>query len=137
MFSDNLRVKRKEKGLSQEELAAKLHVVRQTISKWEKGISVPDADLLVRLSEVLETPVAALLGATMEASGDMAVIGQQLEQLNATLAAKNRRGRLIWRTVAIVLIGSLVISIGLTLAGIISFSFIPGATESVVAEQLE
>ena len=56
---------RKEKGLSQEELAIKLHVVRQTVSKWEQGRSVPDADLLLALSEALETPVSALLGETI------------------------------------------------------------------------
>lgn len=135
MFRDNLRLRRKEKGLSQEELAAKLHVVRQTISKWEKGVSVPDADLLVRLSEVLETPVATLLGGTMEASADINVISQQLEQINATLAARNRRGRLIWRTIVIVLIASIVLSIILALAGTISYNSIK--QETVTTEQIE
>lgn len=54
MFQENLKTYRKAKGLTQEDLAVRLHVVRQTISKWEKGLSVPDAALLVRLSEVLE-----------------------------------------------------------------------------------
>ena len=54
MFNENLKKLRKEKGFSQEELAAKLNVVRQTISKWEKGLSVPDAQLLISLSEILE-----------------------------------------------------------------------------------
>ena len=49
MLSENLKNLRKAKGFSQEELAARLHVVRQTVSKWEKGRSVPDAELLVRL----------------------------------------------------------------------------------------
>ena len=39
MFAENLRALRKAKGLSQEELAIKLNVVRQTISKWEQGLS--------------------------------------------------------------------------------------------------
>ena len=56
MLNENIRSIRKAKGLSQEELAIKLNVVRQTISKWEKGLSVPDSDLLISLSEVLETP---------------------------------------------------------------------------------
>ena len=64
MFNENIKKIRKEKGLSQEELAVKLNVVRQTISKWEKGLSVPDADLLISLSEILETPVSILLGKT-------------------------------------------------------------------------
>ncbi|HIT70149.1 MAG TPA: helix-turn-helix transcriptional regulator, partial [Candidatus Aphodomonas merdavium] len=65
MLSENIRLIRKSKGLSQEELAIRLNVVRQTISKWEKGLSVPDSDLLVCLSETLETPVSVLLGETM------------------------------------------------------------------------
>ena len=67
MFNENIKKIRKEKGLSQEELAVKLNVVRQTISKWEKGLSVPDADLLISLSEILETPVSILLGKDIEA----------------------------------------------------------------------
>ena len=71
MLSENIKVARKYKGLSQEELAIKLHVVRQTISKWEQGLSVPDSDLLVSLSEALETPVSTLLGETViETDGD-------------------------------------------------------------------
>ena len=65
MFQENLKTYRKAKGLTQEDLAVRLHVVRQTISKWEKGLSVPDAALLVRLSEVLEVPVSQLLGAPL------------------------------------------------------------------------
>ena len=49
MFHENLRLKRKERGLSQEELASRLHVVRQTISKWEKGMSVPDSEQLIKI----------------------------------------------------------------------------------------
>ena len=66
MFSENLKALRKQKGMTQEELASRLHVVRQTVSKWEQGRSVPDADLLVRLAEVLETTVAVLLGSPVE-----------------------------------------------------------------------
>lgn len=58
MFGENLKTLRKQKGFSQEELAARLHVVRQTVSKWEKGLSVPDADALIRLAEVLEVSVS-------------------------------------------------------------------------------
>ena len=62
MLKDNIKIIRKSKGLSQEELAIKLNVVRQTISKWEQGLSVPDSELLVSLSNALETPVSTLLG---------------------------------------------------------------------------
>ena len=62
MLSENIKTIRKAKGLSQQELAVKLNVVRQTISKWEQGLSVPDSDMLISISEVFETPVSKLLG---------------------------------------------------------------------------
>ena len=68
MLSENIKAIRKSKGLSQQELAVKLNVVRQTISKWEQGLSVPDSDLLVALSKALETPVSTLLGETVAES---------------------------------------------------------------------
>jgi len=103
MFRENLKNLRKQKGLSQEELAERLHVVRQTISKWEKGLSVPDADLLIRIADIFETSVSALLGDTIEASGDKNAIAEKLEQLNALLAEKNRRSRRIWKVITITL----------------------------------
>ncbi|ODR47475.1 transcriptional regulator [Eisenbergiella tayi] len=121
MFSENLKQIRKEKGISQEELAARLNVVRQTISKWEKGLSVPDAELLIKLSEILETSVGTLLGDTIEAAADKNVISQQLEQLNAQLAEKSRRSRRIWRTAAIVFIVLAVLSVLLYAGGIATF----------------
>ena len=65
MLNENIKAIRKSKGLSQQDLADKLNVVRQTISKWEQGLSVPDSDLLIVLSEALETPVSTLLGETV------------------------------------------------------------------------
>ena len=62
MLNENIKTIRKSKGLSQEELAVKLNVVRQTVSKWEHGLSVPDSDMLISLSDALETPVSTLLG---------------------------------------------------------------------------
>ena len=62
MFGDNLKKVRKEKGISQEALAEKINVVRQTISKWENGLSIPDGDMLIKLSQVLEVSVETLLG---------------------------------------------------------------------------
>ena len=58
MLNENIKALRKSKGLSQQELAVKRNVVRQTISKWEQGLSVPDSDMLISLSEVLETSVS-------------------------------------------------------------------------------
>lgn len=68
MLNENIKAIRKSKGLSQEEIAIKLNVVRQTISKWEQGLSVPDSDMLISISEVLETPVSTLLGETVMVS---------------------------------------------------------------------
>ena len=61
MFGDNVKKLRQLKKLSQEDLALKLSVVRQTVSKWEKGLSVPDADILLKLAEVLDVSVNGLL----------------------------------------------------------------------------
>lgn len=69
MLNENIKVLRKSKGLSQQGLADKLNVVRQTVSKWEQGLSVPDSDLLIALSEALETPVSTLLGETVAETG--------------------------------------------------------------------
>ena len=90
MLNENLKTLRKEKGFSQEELASKVHVVRQTVSKWEKGLSVPDAEMLVQIAEVFEVPVSRLLGALPEAAEDSAPgqrneIAEQLMKINEQL----------------------------------------------------
>ena len=92
MLNENLKSIRKSKGLSQEELAAKLYVVRQTVSKWEKGLSVPDSDMLIAISEVLETPVSILLGETVDEQNpdDLKVIAAKLEVINLQLAQIKR-----------------------------------------------
>lgn len=105
MLSENIKVVRKSKGLSQEELAIKLHVVRQTVSKWENGLSVPDSDMLLTIAEVLETPVSTLLGETVaepEAS-ELKAISEKLEVINLQLAQrKNTRRKLIlWLLIAL------------------------------------
>lgn len=81
MLNENIKAIRKSKGLSQQELAIKLNVVRQTISKWEQGLSVPDSDMLISISEVLETPVSTLLGeAVVETEADtLKAISEKLE----------------------------------------------------------
>lgn len=97
MLNENIKAIRKSKGLSQEELAVKLNVVRQTISKWETGLSVPDADMLIRISEVLGTPVSTLLGQTItEAKADdLKIISEKLEVINLQLAQRKKTGRKI------------------------------------------
>ena len=114
MFNENLKRLRKEKGVSQEELAVKLNVVRQTISKWEKGLSVPDAQLLISLPEILETPVSVLLGETIESKesvSDKNTIAEQLSRINSQLSEKTLRNRRIWSSVKIVLISIVVITL--------------------------
>lgn len=97
MLSENIKSIRKSKGLSQEELAIKPNVVRQTISKWGKSLSVPDSDLLISLSEVLETPVSTLLGETMDEpkSDELKVISKKLEVINLQLAKRKAARRKI------------------------------------------
>ena len=99
MLSENIKAIRKSKGLSQQELAIKLNVVRQTISKWEQGLSVPDSEMLISLSEVLETPVSKLLGETVaEAEADnIKAISEKLEVINLQLAQRKTTRRKVIR----------------------------------------
>lgn len=107
MFGENLKAIRVQKGLSQEELAVRLHVVRQTISKWEKNRSVPDAELLIRLAELLEVPVSELLdikrpqapqfSGAVEEARETENLAQQLARINEQLAVRNRREKRIWK----------------------------------------
>ena len=92
MLSENIKAVRKSKGLSQEELAVKLNIVRQTLSKWERGLSVPDSDMLIAISEALEIPVSALLGETITEPkvDDLKVISQKLEIINLQFAKRKR-----------------------------------------------
>ncbi len=90
MLNENIKTIRKSKGLSQQELAVQLNVVRQTISKWEQGLSVPDSEMLISISKVLEVPVSTLLGETVvEAKADdLKIISEKLEIINLQLAQK-------------------------------------------------
>lgn len=105
MLNENIKAIRKSKGLSQEELAIKLNVVRQTISKWEQGLSVPDSDMLISISEVLETPVSTLLGETVIESkvDDLKAISEKLEIINLQLAQRKttRRKKFHWLLISL------------------------------------
>lgn len=111
MFNENLKAMRKAKGYTQEELAIKLNVVRQTVSKWEKGLSVPDADILEKIADVLETTVSTLLGQTVTDETDKNAVAEQLAKISEQLAIKNRRSRRIWKIIGIVLLISVVFTI--------------------------
>ena len=105
MLNENIKVLRKSKGLSQQELADKLNVVRQTVSKWEQGLSVPDSDLLLALSEALETPVSTLLGETVAESeaDEVKALSEKLEIINLQFARRKamRRSALHWLLIAL------------------------------------
>ena len=111
MLSENIKRLRKSKGLSQEELAVKLNVVRQTVSKWEQGLSVPDADLLIALSEAFETSVSTLLGDAPEAAeaDTLKAISEKLEVINLQLAQKNCSKRRVLHCVFVTLAALMVI----------------------------
>lgn len=112
MLNKNIKVLRKAKGLSQEELAIKLNVVRQTVSKWEKGLSVPDAGMVIQIAEVLDTTVNILLGEELpnsEKSDYIKTLAAKLEVLNEQYSKHNERHRKIWRIVfTVILIVSIV-----------------------------
>ena len=105
MLNENIKALRKSKGLSQQELAVKLNVVRQTISKWEQGLSVPDSDMLIFLSEALEIPVSTLLGETvMESEADaVKALSEKLEIINLQFARRKtfRRKVLHWSLISL------------------------------------
>lgn len=111
MLNENIKAIRKSKGLSQQELAIKLNVVRQTVSKWETGMSVPDSDMLISISEVLETPVSILLGETVveTKNSDLEVISEKLEIINLQLAQKKIARRKIIQGLLITLCAVIVI----------------------------
>ena len=108
MLKENIKAIRKSKGLSQEELAIKLNVVRQTISKWEQGLSVPDAEMLIAISEVLATPVSTLLGEKISESkvDDLKAISEKLEIINLQLSQRKKEKRKIahWLLISLCII---------------------------------
>lgn len=106
MLNENLSKVRKERGLTQEALAVKLNVVRQTISKWENGTAVPDADTLCRIAEALDVSVVDLLGSPVnEEKMDMTAIAKSLAEINEQLAVRNRRSSKILKVICGVIIG--------------------------------
>ena len=88
MLGANLKTLRKNKGFSQEQLATRLNVVRQTVSKWEQGLSVPDSEMLVKISEVLGASVGELLSVEIapEKAPALEAVARELEKLNEQLA---------------------------------------------------
>ena len=112
MLNENIKAFRKAKGLSQEELAIKLNVVRQTVSKWEKGLSVPDAEMAIQIAEVLDTTVNVLMGEEIPVSEETnftKILVSKLEVLNKQYSEQNEHRRKTWRVVfTVVLIASVI-----------------------------
>lgn len=135
MFSDNLKTIRKAKGYTQEELAIKVNVVRQTVSKWEKGLSVPDADVLSHIAEVLEVSVSELLGAEIKQEDSKNEVAEQLAKISEQLAIKNRRSKKIWRIIGIILLAIIIVNIIWVTVGMISFNSYNYSENSIVTEE--
>lgn len=118
MFNENLKLYRKEKGFSQEQLALQLNVVRQTISKWEKGLSIPDAELLIKLAEILDVSVSGLLGSKIEVSEgkkELDVLKSEISKLNEYIDVyknkiskfKRKIGIVIGIIIVLILVGAI------------------------------
>ena len=138
MFSENLKILRKQKGLTQEALAIKLHITRQTISKWEKGLSVPDAEQLVRLAEVLEVPITQLLGQKVADTTNENEVAEYLAQIAEQLAIKNRRTKLIVKIVVGILVAFVIANLLMVLMSFSSFYEITDSSEeSIIVNEAE
>lgn len=135
MFSENLKTIRKAKGYTQEELAIKVNVVRQTVSKWEKGLSVPDADVLSHIAEVLEVSVSELLGADIKQEDSNNEVAEQLAKISEQLAIKNRRSKKIWRIIGIILLAIIIVNIIWMMVCMISFNSYKHSENSIVIEE--
>lgn len=134
MFNETLKTMRKAKGYTQEELAIKLNVVRQTVSKWEKGLSVPDADVLSKIADILETKVSILLGGTIPDEDNKDVIAEQLAKISEQMSIKNKRSKIIWKIVGIILLSILVLNILLVIFGMSAGSSFSTESSTTVIE---
>ena len=137
MFNENLKTIRKQRGFTQEDLAIKVNVVRQTVSKWEKGLSVPDAVTLQKIAEVLEVTVGELLGADVKQE-DRNELAEQLARINEQLAIRNRRWSRFWKVLGRVVLIVLILWLLIVVGGIISFKTLTyHETEPVEVEEIQ
>ena len=135
MFAENLKKIRKDKGYTQEILAEKLNVVRQTVSKWEKGLSLPDVDMLSKIANVLETDVNILLDGQITTT-DQSEIVKQLAKINQQLTIKNRRYKKIMKTIAIILLIIVIFGILLVILNIGTFISISNSETTTTVETM-
>lgn len=135
MFAENLKKIRKDKGYTQEILAEKLNVVRQTVSKWEKGLSLPDVDMLSKIANVLETDANILLDGQITTT-DQSEIVKQLAKINEQLTIKNRRYKKIMKTIAIILLIIVIFGILLVILNIWTFISISNSETTTTVETM-
>ena len=135
MFAENIKKIRKEKCNKQEILAEKLNVVRQTVSKWEKGLSLPDVDMLSKIANVLETDVNILLDGQITTT-DQSEIVKQLAKINEQLTIKNRRYKKIMKTIAIILLIIVIFGILLVILNIGTFISISNSETTTTVETM-
>lgn len=121
MFNENLKTLRKAKGLSQEQLAIQLNVVRQTISKWEKGLSIPDADMLMKIAEVFQSSISELLGTKILDETDTNNLVEQLVKMNEQLAIRNKRTKFVLKLVVGIILTMIVLNLFFIIVSMISF----------------
>ncbi len=122
MLQESFKQLRKEKGYTQHELGLKLNVTRQTISKWEKGLSVPDADMLLKISLLFEISVGELLGANIQEDINKDNVTVLLSRINEQIAVKNRRNHFIIKAILLVFGFFIVLNIILIITNVISFN---------------
>ena len=136
MLGENIKALRKSKGFTQEELAVRVNVVRQTVSKWEKGLSVPDADSLQKIADVLETNISQLLGADIQSEKNNIEVAEQLSRINEQLVIKNRRARRIWTTIAVILLAVVIFYIVVLLFAIPAYKAYKVTPDEVIVEEI-
>ncbi|MBR4733037.1 MAG: helix-turn-helix transcriptional regulator [Lachnospiraceae bacterium] len=138
MFDETLKRIRKEKSMTQEELAIKVHVARQTVSKWEKGLSIPDVDLLQRIAEALDVEVSELLGAQVPKEENRNEVAEQLAKISEQMAIRNKRGNAIWKMVKALILVLILIPIACwILAAIFSMTPREGKVRVEESEKME
>ncbi len=130
MLNENIKTLRKAKGLTQDELAIRLNVVRQTVSKWEKGHSVPDAEMLQKTADVFEVDVSQLLGSPLNQNEKADTVAEQLARINEQLAVKNNRARKIWKVLGIILVIIIAVQLLFVALGVTIFKSFQADTNS-------
>ena len=110
-FDENLRAFRKQKEFSQEYLAEKMNVSRQTISKWENGTAMPDLKKLTDLASLFDVSMDELLGTSAPDYKTSVSDNAELENLKQAFdeyKAKNKKTTIIFGAVSIVLVVALI-----------------------------